>query len=131
MSCIKIKCYILSVIDNKKIKIEVNDEESLEKLNKLTNKLKKNKMYKLPIDKECDNRFFININNKTKYQFKNINYNHLSDLYGLEVFITFYPKYYHFKTESEDDETKEKKSFFYIGYYFVGIKITNIKIFNS
>ena len=134
MSYTKIKGYILSVIDNKKIKIEINEEESLNKMNNLLSKLKKNKMYKLPRDKECNNRFYININDKTKYQFKNINYDNLSDLYGLEVSITFYHKYYHFQNKNvkiDNDEESKKNNIFYIGYYFIATKLNNIHIFNS
>ena len=130
MSSIKIKGYIVSVIDNKKIKIEINDEDSLNKMNNMIDKLKKNKNYRVPVDKECKNRFYITINNKTSYKFKNINYDNLLDLYGLEVFITFYHKYYSFNITSKK-ENEEEKEFYYVGYYFVASKITNISIFND
>ena len=129
MSCIKIKCYIVSIDTNSKAKIEINDNDSLIKMNNLIKKLKKNKTGGLPIDKECDNRFFIKINDKTKFQFNNINYDNLSDLYGLEVFITFYHRYYNFKT-SICDENNEQKNIFLKGYSFIAMKVNNINIFN-
>ena len=132
MSCIKIRCYIVSSYDDKKIKIEINDDESLDKMNILINKLNKNKKNKIPRDKECNNRFFISLNNKTSYSFKNINYNHISDLYGLEVFLTFYSKYYNFKyLEDDPDNVGQKKEHFCFGFYFIAIKLSNIKIFND
>lgn len=132
MSCIKIRCYIVSSYDDKKVKIEINDEESLEKMNGLIIKLNKNKKYKISRDKECNNRFFITLNNKTNYSFKNINYNNISDLYGLEVFITFYSKYYSFKYLQQDpDDPDKKKELLCSGFYFIATKITNIKIFND
>jgi len=129
MSCIKIKGYIVSIDEKDRIKIEINDDESVVKINSLINKLKSKKLGKLPIDKECDNRFFIKVNNRTKFKFNNINYNNLPDLYGLEVFITFYYRYYNFITENIGDDG-EKKQLFLKGHTFIATKITNIGIFN-
>jgi len=128
----KIKGYIVSVDNNQKIKIEVNDEDSLNKINNLISKLKKKKSGKLPIDKECDNRFLIKVNNNTKFKFQNINYNNLSDLHGVEVCITFYYKYYNFKILVDDDAIKDKKKEVFIqGHSFIATKISNINIFNA
>lgn len=125
----KIRCYIVSSDDEKKIKIEINDEDSLLKINNIIKYIQKEKKYKVPIDKECNNRFIIIINNNTDYKFKNINYDNLSDLCGLEVFMTFYYKYYYFKiTKNEDGK---KKDYHYSGYNFIASKINNIKIFND
>lgn len=133
MSAIKIRGFIISIIENKKLKIEITDEDSLEKMNKLIKKLKKNKMYKFPIDKSYSNIFYITINYKTGFDIRNIEYNHLSDLCGIEVFITFNYKYYKFKQPNKDcgctsDCTCNTKKIFYMGYYFLAFKVINTLI---
>lgn len=126
----KIKCYILSVYDNKKIKIEVNDIDNRNKINNVIEYLQKEKKHKVPIDNKCSDHCYLLINKDTKYDFKNINYNELSDLYGLEVFITFYPKYYYFTYNVENIETNMLEKKICCGYSFIVKKITNIGIFN-
>lgn len=125
----KIKGYIVDAFDNKKIKIEVNDEKYLTIMNNLISHLQKEKKYNVPIDKNCSSMFYININNKTKFIIKNTNFIEPNDLIGTEVFITFYTNYYNF-SYTVDDEDGNKKFIKRNGYNFIGIKVINTNIFS-
>lgn len=125
----KVKGYIVDVIDNKKVKIEINEDKYLTVMNNVIEYLQKEKKYSVPTDKRCSSMFYININNKTKYNIKNINYDEPNDLRGVEVFITFYTNYYNFSYPIECDDYGEKKYVKRNGYNFIGIKITNTGIF--
>lgn len=107
----KIKCYIREVIDKKKIKIEIEDDDEYIKMNKNMQLLYKTNYIQQKI-------FNINISN-CKINIFNNQYNNLEDLKGIEVYISGYSKYYNFQV-SDDDEKKIIK-----GYSLIGTKIND------
>lgn len=129
MYSLKIRAYVFSIINQNKIKIEINDEESFEKIENIIKKLQKEKKYKVPVDKCNNHLYYINLNKNTKFIFNNINYNNLQDLIGMELFISFNIKYYNFIIESIN-EKNEKIINYHNGYNFNATKLTNLKLYN-
>lgn len=126
----KINCRIIN-INNNKLTISINDNESLNRINNILSYCKKKgDNIKLPKNNEY---YIININNNTKYNIKKVNYNNINDLIGIELIISGFTKYYYFtsnesyKTEIDkdldDDIEKKPKKIIVRGYNLIATKI--------
>jgi len=102
-----INCYIMDVSE-KKIKIRISDQESLEKFIKNLDNLYKTKKGKEVTDKRdienLKDTFYLNISKKTKFNINNFNYNNLKDLIGVNVKISGESRYYSFSIEGNGFE---------------------------
>lgn len=118
-----IDCYIIDA-DDKKIKVKIIDKDSLDKFIKNLNNLYKTKTKKgIPEveKKDFDNiqdKFYLKISKKTKFNINNFNYNTLKDLIGTNVKISGESKYYSFTIENNEDE-----KIFKTGYSLICNKI--------
>lgn len=93
----KIRCYIIHIINEKKIKISIEDNDEYLKMNKNMNNLYKSKY-------QPKKEFIINLNYKTKININKINYTSIDDLVGCEVYISGHSKYYNFKIDNDDEK---------------------------
>ena len=109
-----IDCYIMDVSE-KKIKIKISDQESLEKFIKNLDNLYKTKKGKDVTDKKdienLKDYFYLNISKKTKFNINNFNYNNLKDLIGVNVKISGESRYYSFSIEGNEGDRIFKKGY--------------------
>lgn len=116
-----IDCYIMDVSE-KKIKIKISDQESLEKFIKNLDNLYKTKKGKDVTDKKdienLKDYFYLNISKKTKFNINNFNYNNLKDLIGVNVKISGESRFYSFSIEGNEGDR-----IFKTGYSLVCNKI--------
>ena len=119
-----IDCYVMEVSE-KKIKIRISDQESLDKFIKnLDNLYKTTKGKEVTDKKDIENLkdyFYLNISKKTKFNIKNFNYDNLKDLIGVNVKISGESRYYSFSIESS--EGCENNRIFKTGYSLICNKI--------
>jgi len=121
-----IDCYIVNVYE-KKIKIHIEDEESLLKFKKNIDNLYKTKSGSQVTDiRNTDgiSTFSLSYNKKTKFDIQNFSYNNIKDLIGVNVKISGESKYYSFTTTGTGDiENEDETSMFKNGYSLICNKI--------
>ena len=121
-----IDCYVMYVSE-KKIKIRISDQESLDKFIKnLDNLYKTKKGQEVTDKKDIENlkdTFYLNISKKTKFNINTFNYNNLNDLIGVNVRISGESRYYSFSIEGGVGEGGNPNRIFKTGYSLVCNKV--------
>ena len=121
-----IDCYVMYVSE-KKIKIRISDQESLDKFIKnLDNLYKTKKGQEVTDKKDIENlkdTFYLNISKKTKFNINTFNYNNLNDLIGVNVRISGESRYYSFSIEGGVGEGGDPNRIFKTGYSLVCNKV--------
>ena len=121
-----IDCYVMYVSE-KKIKIRISDQESLDKFIKnLYNLYKTKKGQEVTDKKDIENlkdTFYLNISKKTKFNINTFNYNNLNDLIGVNVRISGESRYYSFSIEGGVGEGGNPNRIFKTGYSLVCNKV--------
>ena len=121
-----IDCYVMYVSE-KKIKIRISDQESLDKFIKnLDNLYKTKKGQEVTDKKDIENlkdTFYLNISKKTKFNINTFNYNNLKDLIGVNVRISGESRYYSFSIEGGVGEGGNPNRIFKTGYSLVCNKV--------
>lgn len=121
-----ISCYIVE-INEKKIKVTIDEEEDLERFKKnlsllYNSKRKKNIVIKPDINK---NLYTITINQQTKFDISRYTYNDIEDLIGVRVNISGESRYYKFYTTNDIVNTLTGSKSFKSGYNLIANKIYN------
>ena len=121
-----IDCYVMYVSE-KKIKIRISDQESLDKFIKNFDNLYKTKKGQEVTDKKdienLKDTFYLNISKKTKFNINTFNYNNLNDLIGVNVRISGESRYYSFSIEGGVGEGGNPNRIFKTGYSLVCNKV--------